>query len=660
MNSSFENPTTEKAGTLIPSRRNNIVVLRCLGKRLGAWMARQVGFRHSVAIVFGLLVVSLYQPVAAQGIGSTLVPRARVFSSIGPGVTALKRDSAGRYYILATPASVISIYDRTGALIGKIPNANSQGALIKYAVDIDLGQDGRIFVADRGANAIEIFNPDGSLADRVTVVAPTSVVALSKNQFAVTSLTSTHLVQIIDEHGKLVRSFGDPAYITDKASQGRLVDWGRITGDSADSIYFAFTSLTDPTLRKYDRFGYVGYEADIPESYFSVSGSGTRDRVEFGLNFTDLSLSERTSSWVSVGTSGDVKFGGGVGMGLNQAFASGGGFGRGGASQAESQSSFSNTSYNFANDLLGGMFSGELSSQGTQFHLGVGSVSGLGRGGRRGRGGAGTGATPSDQLDDQTGVLQFFGSGSSFASGSMQDDFGGDLYFNAQDSSGDAIPGTDISGLLNSSSNVAPPALGFNSSLGAPGAFNAWSIFNARDFRPRGGPGGPAGASGASSPSGMLGPSAGGAGFGRERFAGSGSDGFARGSFPRWRFGAGATSIAATARVNLGHLGGDSTVKPEITAVSVDPATQEMWVGVGDALMSLSKDGTPIGVYYLTINGDVPLRPSAMLVEPDRFLVAADPWGIFEFDRPDRPGAINHALTTPPQLSVQPQVISKQ
>ncbi|HEY6442639.1 MAG TPA: hypothetical protein VIY66_04795 [Candidatus Acidoferrales bacterium] len=622
-------------------------------------MAR-AGFRISVTIVLGLLVVSLSQPAQGQGIGSTLVPRARVFPSIGPGVSALKRDSAGRYYILATPASVISIYDRSGALIGKIPNANSHGATIKYAVDIDLGQDGRIFVADRGANAIEIFNPDGSLAARVPVVAPTSVVALSKNQFAVTSLTSTHLVEIIDERGKVVRSFGDPAYITDEASKNRLVDWGRIAGDSANSIYFAFTTLTEPTLRKYDRFGYVGYEADIPESFFSGGDSGPRDRVEFGLNFTDLSLSERTSSWVSVGTSGDVKFGGGVGMGLNQAFASGGGFGRD-AQQAGSQSSFSNTSYNFANDSLGGMFSGEVSSQGTRFHLGVGSLSGLGRGGRRGRGAAG--ATSSDQLDDQGGILQFFGSGSSFAAGSMQDNWGGDLYVSAQDLNSDAIPGTDISALLNSSSNVTPPALAFNSTLGVPGAFNAWSIFNARDFRPRGGfgwSGGLARASGQNGSSGSLGPSAAGAGFGHQRFAGSGSDGFARGSFPRWRFGAGATSIAATARVNLGNLGGNSTIKPEITAVSVDPATQEMWVGVGDALMSLSKDGTPIGIYYLTINGDVPLQPSALLVEPDRFLVAADPWGIFEFDRPDRPRAINHALTTPPQLSVQPQVISKQ
>jgi hypothetical protein len=612
-------------------------------------MARRTGFHPSVAIVLGLLALSLSQPVKGQGIGSALEPRGRVFPSVGPGVTALKRDSAGRYYILATPASVIRIYDRMGTLIGQIPNANSQGAAIKYAVDIDLGQDGRLFVADRGANAIEIFNPDGSLVARAPVVAPTSIVALSGGQFAVTSLTSTRLVEIIDEHGKVVRSFGDPAYITDQAASSRVIDWGRITGDSADSIYFAFSSLAEPKLRKYDRFGYVGYEADIPESFIRAGAAEARDRVEFGLNFTDLSLSERTTSWISVGSSGDVKFGSGVGMGLNQAFASGGGFARGYAQQGPWQSGFSNVPYNFGSNSLGGVVSGQLSSQGTQFHLGLGSIAGLGGGGRRGRGGNGN--TFSDSLDDQGGILQFFNSESSFAIATTQDELGGDLSFNAQELDADSLPGSGASGILGASGN-APPGIGFDP------AFGAWSILNARDFRPRGGPRG--GLSGPNNPGGLAGPPAGGPGLDRQRFTGSGSDGIAsRASFgPHWRFGAGATGIAATARLNLGHLGGNSPDKPEITAASVDPATQEMWVAIGDVLLNLGKDGAPIGVYYLTINGDVPLQPSAVLVESDRFLVAADAWGIFEFDRPDRPRAIDHAVTSPLQLTAEPQVIS--
>ena len=39
-------------------------------------------------------------------------------------------------------------------------------------------------------------------------------------------------------------------------------------------------------------------------------------------------------------------------------------------------------------------------------------------------------------------------------------------------------------------------------------------------------------------------------------------------------------------------------------------------------------------VYYLTMKGGARLKPTAVLVEPDRFLIAADPWGIFEFTRP--------------------------
>lgn len=604
-------------------------------------MAREMGLRFFWVVILGLLLGGFSQPVKGQGIRSVVEPRSRVFPSVGPGVTALKRDSAGRYYILAKPANVISIYDRAGSPIGQIPNANSQGAVIKYAVDIDLGQDGRLFVADRGANAIEIFRPDGSLAAKVPVVAPTSVVALSGGQFAVTSLTSTHLVQIMDERGKVVRSFGDPAYVEEDAGKNRVIDWGRITGDAAGGVYFAFTSLTEPTLRKYDRFGYVAYETAVPESFFQAGATGPRDRVEVGLNFTDLGFSERTGGWISVGSSGDLKFGGGVGMGLNEAFASGGNFGRG-SSQNAWQSNASGVPYNFGNGSPAGMVSGQLSTQGAQFHFGVGSMSNPTGGGRRGGGG-----TFSDQATDQGGTLQFFGAGNSLAA--TQDDTGGELSFNAQDLGTNVTSGSDAFGSLDASGNALPAGIGFEPAFGSTsGAFSAWSILNARDFRPRGGMGD------------FGGPPAGGSGFDHERFAGSGSDGIGpRAHFdPHGRFGAGATSVTATARVNLGDLGANSTDKPAITAVSVDPATQEMWAGIGDTLVGFSKDGSPIGVYYLTMSGGAPLKPSAVLVESDRFLVAADPWGIFEFDRPDRSRPVDRTATAPVQLGVQPQVIS--
>ena len=81
--------------------------------------------------------------------------------------------------------------------------------------------------------------------------APTSVVALSGGQFAVTTLLSKRLVQIMDETGKVVRTFGDPADVAPAPQSsppqdewGRpipaplaLVDRGRIIGDSGNIVF---------------------------------------------------------------------------------------------------------------------------------------------------------------------------------------------------------------------------------------------------------------------------------------------------------------------------------------------------------------------------------------------------------------------------------------
>ena len=86
-------------------------------------------------------------------------------------------------------------------------------------------------------------------------------------------------------------------------------------------------------------------------------------------------------------------------------------------------------------------------------------------------------------------------------------------------------------------------------------------------------------------------------------------------------------------RINLGDLGRNFAEKPQITATAVDPATGDLWATANDALIHFDKDGNPVEVYYLAMKGGVPIKPTALLVEPKRFLIAADPWGIFEFER---------------------------
>jgi hypothetical protein len=207
-----------------------------------------------------------------------LLARARVFPEVGPGVSAIKRDSRGRYYILSAPKDLIAVYGPAGERVGRIPNTNSRDATLIYAADMDLDPDGRLFVADRGANAVKLFDPAGSRVATIPVVAPTSLVALSGGECAVVSLRSDHLVRIFNVHGELVRSFGDlPEAGT--IEQNPLSSRGRVSGDPAGHIYFAFSYLPEPTFRKYDRYGYRAFEWSLrsPE----VASEGQAERHEF-------------------------------------------------------------------------------------------------------------------------------------------------------------------------------------------------------------------------------------------------------------------------------------------------------------------------------------------------------------------------------------------
>jgi len=278
-----------------------------------------------VAVV--LLVVSFASPAIGQGLRTVIESRDKVFPGVAAGVTAIKRDSAGRYYILSKPATIISVFGPDGSLLGRIPNAKSNAATIRYAVDIDLNPVGFLVVAERGANAVDIFAPDGSLVSKTPVVAPTSVVALPDGQFAVTSLTSKRLVQVIDARGKVLRSFGDLSEIEEQSQpdaqlspseKQSLMNLGKISGDASGGIYFAFTSLPDPTLRKYDRYGYVDYESAIPANVFSAGPTRPVDRVQVTFGLSDTSLSDQTSAFLTIGSSSDVQFGGGVGTGLER------------------------------------------------------------------------------------------------------------------------------------------------------------------------------------------------------------------------------------------------------------------------------------------------------------------------------------------------------
>jgi hypothetical protein len=71
-----------------------------------------------------------------------------------------------------------------------------------------------------------------------------------------------------------------------------------------------------------------------------------------------------------------------------------------------------------------------------------------------------------------------------------------------------------------------------------------------------------------------------------------------------------------------------------ITAIGVDPQTQDIWLAIGTLLMHFDKDGTRLASFRTYMPDGARIEASTILVEPDRLLIGADPFGVYEFPRP--------------------------
>ncbi len=614
----------------------------------------------AMALCFALAgVCAIALPTRAQ-VENVVRSDARVFPGVGADVRAIKRDSAGHYYILAKPQNTVWVYGPDGQRQGQIPNANSGGARIVYAADIDVDSSGNLLVADRGSNAVDVFRPDGSLAGRVPVLAPMSLVALSGGRFAVVTLRSDYLVAIFDEQGRRIFHFGDPAELGIKASPDSMRDLGKIYGDANGHIYFAFTSLSDPTIRKYDSVGYVAYTADLPISDFDFANKA-EDRVQFGINISQFNFSEQVGAWATIGTSGALHFGSGVGTGLGERMrgfggpGGPGGFGGGGPGMGGAGNPNGPAIPGGGLNSVGVFGQGSLEHGSLHFNMGARMGGRTGASGRSGpRGGAGGPADATDP-DDSGGlapgaVLQFdtsngFGSGASNNANGSSDDT--EILSTTQTDQSDSQDS-----VLSTSADNSPFATDFSALNYQPGMFGG-----SMGFRPppphfdRSGGGAPGGALGAGAfhPGDLAGGHFSPSGFPM------GSPGApTAGHFPM--FGPGhfvfnMYNVEASVRINLDRPAPSAREKPALTALGVDPETGEAWAAIGNALVHLAKDGTELGTYYVATPDGAPLRPDAILVEHDRLLLAVDPLGIYSVARPDLGAAGTAPQST---LSAQP------
>jgi hypothetical protein len=129
--------------------------------------------------------------------------------------------------------------------------------LIAFGEDCDGAADGKIYVADRAANLIQVFSPEGTVLRSIPVKAPIAVAALPEGEIAVGTLREPSLVIVFDKNGRDVREFGEPEPIAERTELNRYLNIGEMATDGQGHLYYGFAYLPEPTVRQFDRLGYA-------------------------------------------------------------------------------------------------------------------------------------------------------------------------------------------------------------------------------------------------------------------------------------------------------------------------------------------------------------------------------------------------------------------
>jgi len=237
-------------------------------------------------------VVASFLPLPARAqepyqFETDLTAKRRVYRDIGPGFRQIRRAPNGNYYVLTAPASALQIYDPTGKLIGQFPataaaaanTATAKGAALVYGESFDVDHDGHVVVCDRGAKAVKIFSPGGALIASIPLAVPVSVAFLPGDEFVVTSPDAEHLVTAYDLTGKLVREYGDREEIADRSDINTQVNYGHLAADDMGNNYFYFDYLPEPTVRKFDRVGYLAMEISLKTLEFEPAAQAARKAI---------------------------------------------------------------------------------------------------------------------------------------------------------------------------------------------------------------------------------------------------------------------------------------------------------------------------------------------------------------------------------------------
>lgn len=234
------------------------------------------------------LLLALASTISSTGVHAQQNPEQditaakRLYPEIGAGVWSIKRGPAGHYYILAG-RSVLVFGDDQEKLkeIPPPPTKDFRGAPpLVYGVAFDVDSAGRVYVADRAANILRIFSPDGSTLLNISFPAPTGIAVLPSGEIVAASANSDHLITVFDSRGRELRSMGDQVEFTENHTFNHFLNVGHLTADAANNTYFAFNYFPEPTFRKYDRVGYAQLDISLTTLEFAPAAQAARREIK--------------------------------------------------------------------------------------------------------------------------------------------------------------------------------------------------------------------------------------------------------------------------------------------------------------------------------------------------------------------------------------------
>lgn len=220
-----------------------------------------------------------------------LTAKQRLLPEVGWGLRNAKQ-SGERTYILGSQG--LTVFDAkqhklltigspavaTNVSTGSAATAKSGPSTASFAEDFDVDAAGQIYVADRAANQIVVYGPDGNRQRAFAVTAPLSVAALPDGEVAVSTLQDPHLVLVFDKNGREIRDFGELEDISSRPELNRYLNSGYLAADAHGNIYYAFIYAPEPTVREYDRNGYATQSIQYTEIEAFAAAQAARKEIE--------------------------------------------------------------------------------------------------------------------------------------------------------------------------------------------------------------------------------------------------------------------------------------------------------------------------------------------------------------------------------------------